>query len=126
MASQYLIERDRGNKEASQQLAVLRERRPLAFPVKDQDVRQLAIAAASEIAAVMDWLLPYTLGVLGRWKMASVYCQAVLCHETNASRLTAQAEASMRRRGTWQQSGRSSSRRAKLQRRPRRLRRPPR
>jgi sRNA-binding protein len=81
MASQYLIERDRGKKEASQQLAVLRERWPLAFPVKDQDVRPLAIAAASEIAAVMDWSLPYTLGVLGRWEMASVYCQAVLCHD---------------------------------------------
>jgi hypothetical protein len=24
------------------------------------------------------WSLPYTLGVLGRWKMSSVYCQAVL------------------------------------------------
>ena len=29
----------------------------------------------------MGWSLPYTLGVLGRWKMASVYCQAVLCHD---------------------------------------------
>jgi sRNA-binding protein len=28
----------------------------------------------------MGWSLPYTLGVLGRWKMAAVYCQAVLCH----------------------------------------------
>jgi len=25
--------------------------------------------------------LPYTLGVLGRWKMAPVYCQAVLCYD---------------------------------------------
>ena len=29
----------------------------------------------------MGWSLPYTLGVLGRWKMAAVYCQAVLCHD---------------------------------------------
>jgi sRNA-binding protein len=28
----------------------------------------------------MGWSHPYTLGVLGRWKMARVYCQAVLCH----------------------------------------------
>jgi sRNA-binding protein len=60
---------------------VLREKWPVAFPVKDQDVRPLAIGAASEIATAMGWSRPYALGVLGRWKMASVYCQAVLCHD---------------------------------------------
>jgi sRNA-binding protein len=49
--------------------------------VKDQDVRPLAIGATGEIAAAMGWSLPYTLGVLGRWKMAAVYCQAVLCYD---------------------------------------------
>jgi hypothetical protein len=39
MASQYLIERDRGTKEAPQQLSVLREKWPVAFPVNDQDIR---------------------------------------------------------------------------------------
>ena len=29
----------------------------------------------------MGWPLPYTLGVLTRWKMAAVYCQAVLVHD---------------------------------------------
>jgi hypothetical protein len=81
MASQYQIERERGTKESRQQRAVLREKWPLAFPVKDQDVRPLAIGAAGEIAAVMGWSLPYTLGVLVGWKMAPVYCQAVLCHD---------------------------------------------
>jgi sRNA-binding protein len=81
MASQYRIERDRGTKEAPQQLTMLREKWSLAFPVKDEDIRPLAIGAASEIATAMGWLLPYTLGVLGRWKMASAYCQAVLCHD---------------------------------------------
>jgi sRNA-binding protein len=81
MASQYRIERDRGTQESRQQFAVLREKWPLAFPVKDQDVRPLAIGATGEIAAAMGWSLPYTLGVLGRWKMAPVYCQAVLCHD---------------------------------------------
>jgi sRNA-binding protein len=78
MASQYQMERDRGIKESCQQLAVLREKWPLAFPVKDQDVRPLAIGAVGEIAAAMGWSIPYTLGVLSTWKMAPVYCEAVL------------------------------------------------
>jgi predicted phage terminase large subunit-like protein len=45
MASQYGIERDRGTKEYRHQFAVLREKWALAFPVKDQDVRPLAINA---------------------------------------------------------------------------------
>jgi sRNA-binding protein len=81
MTSPYRIERDRGSKESRQQIAVLREKWPLAFPVKNQDVRPLAIGATGEIAAAMGWSLPYTLGVLGRWKMAAVYCQAVLSHD---------------------------------------------
>jgi sRNA-binding protein len=81
MTSPYRIERERGTKEYRHQFAVLREKWPLAFPVKDQDVRPLAIGATGEIAAAMGWSLPYTLGVLGRWKMAPVYCQAVLCHD---------------------------------------------
>jgi hypothetical protein len=44
---------------------VLREKWPLAFTVKQQDVRPLAIGATREIAAAMGWSLPYTLGVLG-------------------------------------------------------------
>jgi sRNA-binding protein len=81
MTSAYRIERDRGTKEYRHQFAVLREKWPLAFPVKDQDVRPLAIGATGAIAAAMGWSLPYTLGVLGRWKMAEVYCQAVLSHD---------------------------------------------
>jgi hypothetical protein len=37
--------------------------------------------AAREIAATMGWPLRYTLGLLGSWKMAPVYCQAVLCYD---------------------------------------------
>jgi hypothetical protein len=37
-------------------------------------------AKKGAIVAVMGWSLPYTLGVLGGWKMAAVCCQAVLCH----------------------------------------------
>jgi sRNA-binding protein len=79
-SSTYRIERDRGIKEYRQQLAELRKKWPLAFPVGDQDVRPLAIDATDEIAVVTGWSLPYTLGVLSRWKMAPVYCKAILCY----------------------------------------------
>jgi len=80
MPSQYSIERDRGTKESRKQLAVLREKWPLAFPAKEHDVRPLAIVAAHEIAAAMSWSLPYTLGVLHGWKR-EVYSRAVLCYD---------------------------------------------
>jgi sRNA-binding protein len=81
MAPTYRNERDRGTKESQEQLAALREKWPLAFPVKDQDVRPLAMGVARQVAAAMGWSLPYTLGVLGGWRMAPVYCQAVLCYD---------------------------------------------
>ncbi len=81
MSSTFRIERDRGVKEYRQQLAELRRKWPLAFPDHDEDVRPLAVDAAREIDAVMNWSYPYTLGVLSRWKMAPLYCQAVLCHD---------------------------------------------
>jgi sRNA-binding protein len=81
MTSPYRIERDRGSKESRQQFAVLRKKWPLAFTVKEQDVRPLAIGAAAEIGAAMGWSQPYTLGVLAGWKMAPVYCRAVLCYD---------------------------------------------
>ena len=70
MTSPYRIERDRGTKDSSKQLLVLREKWPLAFPLKLDDVRPLAGSASRDIAAAMGWSLPYTLGVLGIWKLA--------------------------------------------------------
>jgi sRNA-binding protein len=81
MASTYRIERERGSKEFPQQLPVFRERWPFAFPANHTDVRPLAMGAARQVAAAMAWSLPYTLGVLSRWKMAPVYCQAVLSYD---------------------------------------------
>jgi sRNA-binding protein len=81
MTSPYRIERDRGTEEARQQLAVLRENWPLAFPVQHQDVRPPAMGVARHVGAAMGWSLPYMLGVLDRWKMAAVYCQSVLSHD---------------------------------------------
>ena len=71
------IERDRGRKEAGQQLGGLRERWPLAFPVQAQDVRPLAMGVANEIAETMGWSLSYSVGVLTYWKMSATYCRAV-------------------------------------------------
>jgi sRNA-binding protein len=77
----YRAERDRGISESPQQLAALREKWPVAFPATDQDVRPLAIGAPREVAAAMDWSLPYTLGVLAAWKMEPVYCRAILAYD---------------------------------------------
>jgi sRNA-binding protein len=93
MALTYRIERARGTKESPQQLALLKARWPLAFPLEQQDVRPLATGAAREIAAVLDWSLPYTLGVLKSWKMAPVYCRAVLCYDLRIALDGAPAEA---------------------------------
>jgi sRNA-binding protein len=81
MTSPYRIERDRGIKDSSKQLAMLQERWPLAFPLKLDDVRPLAEGASREIAAATGWSLPYTLGVLGSWKLAAFYCRAILAHD---------------------------------------------
>jgi hypothetical protein len=64
MTSPHQIERQRGIKEASQQLGALRERWPLAFPVQHQDICPLALGVAHQVAAGMGWSLPYTLSVL--------------------------------------------------------------
>ena len=81
MTSPSGIERTRGAKESSQQLEVLRERWPLAFPIKHQDVRPLATSAVGVIAATMGWSTGYTRGVLFGWKMTAAYCRAVLSHD---------------------------------------------
>jgi sRNA-binding protein len=60
---------------------VLREKWPLAFPVQHHDIRPLVLGVARQIATTMSWSLPYTLGVLGRWKMAPAYCRAVLSYD---------------------------------------------
>jgi len=93
MTSPHQIERQRGIKEAGQQLGALRDRWPLAFPVQHQDIRPLALGVAHQVAAEMGWSLPYTLSVLRRWKMAAVYCQAVLSHDQRIALDGAPAEA---------------------------------
>jgi hypothetical protein len=81
MPSAYTIDRNRCTKEHRQQLDALQDKWPLAFPSKDEDIRPLTMGASREIAEVMGWSLPYTLGVLDHWKMAPVYCEAVLRYD---------------------------------------------
>src|SRR5262249_3646056 len=40
----------------------------------------------------MGWSIPYTIGVLTYWKMAPVYCQAVLAHDQRVTLDGAPAE----------------------------------
>jgi len=75
------IERQRGIQEAGQQLEVLRERWPLAFPIRPYDIRPLAMGVANQIAETMGWSLSYSVGVLTYWKMSAAYCRAVLAHD---------------------------------------------
>ena len=124
MTPTYRVERDRGSKEFPQQLVVLRERWPLAFPTRHEDVRPLAMGAARQVAEAMGWPLPYTLGVLTRWKMAAIYCQAVLVHDQRIGLDGSPAERSTQKRRSWPPSRWRSLRRARprrKQRRPRRL-----
>ena len=81
MPSPHTIARHRGRQEAAQQLAVLREKWPIAFPVKSHEIRPLAVGAVGEIAAGMNWTIPYALGVLAPWKLAAVYCKAILSRD---------------------------------------------
>jgi hypothetical protein len=46
-------EHERGAQEHSHQLRALREKWPLAFPVRDQDVRPLALSVAHQIDRVL-------------------------------------------------------------------------
>lgn len=79
--TQRTIDTKRGSKESSEQIAILREKWPLAFPVQPQDVRPLEIGVASKIAGTMDWSLDYAWGVLAPWKASKAYGRAVLCYD---------------------------------------------
>jgi sRNA-binding protein len=39
------------------------------------------MGTVGQIAEAMGWTIPYTMDVLTYWKMAAVYCQAVLAHD---------------------------------------------
>jgi len=41
----------------------------------------VGVGTVGQIAEAMGWSVPYTIGVLTYWKMAPMYCQAVLAHD---------------------------------------------
>src|ERR1700722_20141147 len=90
---QHRAECDRGAKEHSQQLHALLEKWPLAFPVRPEDVRPLALGVADQIAAAMGCSVQYTFGALRPWNMAPFYCRAVLSHDQRITLGGAPAEA---------------------------------
>ena len=79
MASQFTPDRKRGAAEAWQQIAVLREKWPAAFPADRRAIRPLQLGVTKRIAAAMGWSDHYALGVLTPWKASLPYCHAVLC-----------------------------------------------
>jgi sRNA-binding protein len=83
---------ERGAQEYSQQLLVLREKWPLAFPVQYQDVRPLTLNVARQVAAAMGWSVPYAHGVLKPWKQTATYCRAMLCYDQRITLNGAPAE----------------------------------
>ena len=117
MASPDTIERQRGIKEAGQQVGVLRERWPLAFPVQAQDVRPLALGIAGQIAAAMGW--SQACFAAGKWRRSTV---GPCLPMTNASPLMVRRpKRSTRGRRIWRPSSWRGSKRVTLRRR-----RPPR
>jgi sRNA-binding protein len=78
MASKFTIDRKRGAAEAWQQIAVLRERWPAAFPADRSAIRPLQFGVAKLVAAAMGWSDHYAFGVLTPWKASMPYCRAVL------------------------------------------------
>jgi sRNA-binding protein len=73
-------ETKRGFKEASGQFALLRTKRPLAFPDKPHLVRPLASGRATELASEYGWSHGYARAVLMVWKLRDTYCRAILSY----------------------------------------------
>jgi sRNA-binding protein len=65
--------------KAWQQIAVLREKWPTAFPADRRAIKPLQLGATKRIAVAMGWSDHYALGVLMPWKASLPYCHAVLC-----------------------------------------------
>jgi sRNA-binding protein len=80
MSSIGKLERNRGLKESREQIKVLQDKWPAAFPKQASLVRPLANGTAKTIAAAFGWSVAYTRAVLRVWKSRAAYCTAVLAH----------------------------------------------
>jgi sRNA-binding protein len=80
MSSIRKIERNRGLKESREQIKVLQDKWPAAFPKQASLVRPLANGAPQTIAEAFGWSVAYTRAVVRVWKSRATYCAAVLAH----------------------------------------------
>jgi sRNA-binding protein len=80
MASFNTLERKRGLRESQEQIKVLQDKWPMAFPKQANMVRPLANGASTRIAEAFGWSVPYAHTVLGMWKSRRAYCTAVLAY----------------------------------------------
>jgi sRNA-binding protein len=80
MSSIRKLERKRGLKESREQIKVLQDRWPAAFPKQASLVRPLANAVPKTIAEAFGWSVAYTRAVVRVWKSRAAYCTAVLAH----------------------------------------------
>jgi hypothetical protein len=104
MKSPHQIERQRGIKEAGEQLGALRERWPLAFPVQHQDIRPWHWASPTRSPREWAGRFPTRSACFaaGKWQRSTA---RPYFPTTNASRLMArQPRRSTRGRRTWRPS----------------------
>ncbi len=79
-SKRYGEERRRGLRDAPEQLKLLQEKWPKAFPAKPHEVRPLVSGIARIIAETFGWSPPYARAVLERWKQRNAYCRAILAY----------------------------------------------
>jgi sRNA-binding protein len=77
----YKSERLRGLQESPAAVETLRTLWPKAFPKKSHLVKPLASGLIRQIAEKTGWSIPYTRGVLFRWKASARYCIAVIWND---------------------------------------------
>jgi len=80
MSSIKKIERNRGLKESREQIQVLQDKWPAAFPKQASLVRPRANGVAKTIAETFGWSVPYTRAVLMVWKSRAAYCRLASVH----------------------------------------------
>ncbi len=79
-SKRYREERQRGLRDAPEQIKLLQENWPKAFPAKPQEVRPLVSGIARIIAETLGWSPLYARAVVEKWKQRNAYCRAILAY----------------------------------------------
>ncbi len=79
-SKRYSEDRRRGLRDAPEQIKLLQEKWPKAFPAKPHEVRPLVSGIAKILAETFGWSSPYARAVLERWKQRNAYCRAILVY----------------------------------------------